>query len=1076
MAMRLFCCGLLLLFLIPSLGSAQGTWTWVWGGLNSTTVTSSGLGNFAPGNSPGQTYAASVWTDPNGKLWRYGGEGSAALWQYDPALNQWALMQGDPGGVPGPVYGTQGVPGPNVTPGNGEFGNPAWAGPDSTLWLYSLGFTDDLWRYDIPSGMWTWMKGSGGGSNTVLGTMGVPAPNNSPGMVNETDARWVDSNGNFWLFREFDGTLWRYQPATNMWTWIKGAPGGNPVYGTIGVPGPNNTPGMFSGCPAVGTLYSMWIDSQDQLWMLVNRLGATLDLELWRYSIPNNEWSCMRRDISQFGASQTWILSCVDNPTIFPVPRTEARTRWIDRCDRLWLFGAGDFCNLGSSAYNDLWRYDPLTNNWTWVRGGTAGGIFGTQGVPSPNNEPNPAYGGQSWTTEEGFWLMGGGNPMGAPTHHLWLYEPDHPVADFNWSGSCLNVQFNDQSSAGCDSIYQHFWDFGDPGSGSANFDSVPDPLHQFSAPGTFVVTLIVENCAGIRDTTTETIVINCGLFLQMAGDSICVGECTTLEAVPFSGTSPYTYQWDNGITNTNAGPVQVCPVVTTTYSVTVTDAVGDSAVTFATVEVLPPPSVFLGNDTSLCGSSLLLDALNLGADFLWQDGSTGQTLNATTSGLYWVEVDNGFCSVRDSIVVTLNPSPVANFPPPNGCEGDLLSFQDQSTSSGSMITNWFWDFGDGNTGSGNTTSHSYATAGTYQVELIVVNGAGCQDTVVETVVVSPLPVADFSFTYACQNDTSHFTSMASGNIVAWQWDFGDGNGASGQDPAHVYLSPGSYSVTLTVISDQGCVDSVTQVVVIPPEPLAPLPVDDTVCQGQSAVLLAMDQQSDTDLYWYAAPDDAQPIHIGSDFTTDPLQSGVTYYVAAVSPDGCHSPLVPVAGTPVPPPSVDVLISSFEVDLPEAEVQFTTSNASSGGLTYTWEFGDGSSSSEANPSHTYTEIGEYSPTLTLTDSYGCEMVYTFGPIRVNQIYRLFVPSAFTPNEDGLNDAFAVPTINIIDLQVEIYDRWGRLMFFSEEVDFRWEGRERDGKPVPEGVYVYKIVALAVDQTEVTRNGTVTVYR
>src|SRR3989344_3890346 len=116
-------------------------------------------------------------------------------------------------------------------------------------------------------------------------TQGVSAFTNSPGTVNETDCKWVDSNNNLWLFREFDGVLWKYSIATNMWTWMKGTPSGSPVYGTLGTFGAGNEPGMFSGCPSVGVLYTMWSDSNNDLWMIVNRDGATTNPEIWKYSI-----------------------------------------------------------------------------------------------------------------------------------------------------------------------------------------------------------------------------------------------------------------------------------------------------------------------------------------------------------------------------------------------------------------------------------------------------------------------------------------------------------------------------------------------------------------------------------------------------------------------------------------------------------------------------------------------------------------------------------------------------------------------------------------------------------------------
>ena len=855
----------------------QGSWTWVWGPQSSTGASSAGQGVFAPSNFPEGRYAATCWTDPQGDFWRYGGAG-ADLWQYDPLINQWALMHGSLAAGANPVYGTQGIAAATNTPGEATFGNPGWVDSQGNLWLYSTGFSDDLWKYDTSTDMWTWMKGSGGISSAVsYGTQGVPSPTVSPGQCNETDCKWVDANDNLWLFNEFTGTMWKYDPLINQWTWMKGTPNGTPVYGTIGVASPANEPGQFSACPQVGALYSMWQDDNFDFWMIVNRFGSTLDAEIWKYSIGTNNWTCMRIDASSFGATQAYGTSCVESPSIFPIPRTEMRARWVDDCNNLWTYGGMTFCASGID-YGDLWRYNPQTNNWSWIKGTTTAQVLGVQGVSSTTNQPITGAGQSHWENERGFWLQGGQTTSGASTHHLWVYEPDSVIADYSFTTNCLTVNFTDLSTTGCNTIKSYSWDFDDPQSNGANTDSVANPTHTFTASGTYAVSLIVKNCTWDADTVVYNVVVDCGVQLAIAPDTICTGECTNLMAVATGGDVPYSFQWDNGISNNGPGPVLVCPATTTVYTVIVTDAMGLTDTSSVEVVVTPLITVDLGPDTLLCNDGLQLDAGHPGFMCTWQDASMGQFYDVTTTGMYSVVVDNGGCQASDTVNVTIQELTVDLGPDTLLCLGDSVSytvngsnssvlwstghtgatetlssagilwvqlsngvcsaadtvqvqfyapvasfftldtlgcvpwqvqFTDESLSPYGAIDQWSWSFGDGNTSTVQHPIHSYQSAGTYSVELEIVDGNGCTDDTLQSFLISvaPLPLATFEY----DPDDGIFSDLniqftdLSFDATSWLWDFGDGSYSTEQHPEHVFTQSGTYTVTLTVTNDFGC-------------------------------------------------------------------------------------------------------------------------------------------------------------------------------------------------------------------------------------------------------------------------------
>ncbi len=150
-------------------------------------------------------------------------------------------------------------------------------------------------------------------------------------------------------------------------------------------------------------------------------------------------------------------------------------------------------------------------------------------------------------------------------------------------------------------------------------------------------------------------------------------------------------------------------------------------------------------------------------------------------------------------------------------------------------------------------------------------------------------------------------------------------------------------------------------------------------------------------------------------------------------------------------PVANFAISSHTLfeDLP-----ITFQNLTTGGLTYQWTFGDGNSSILVHPNNTYTDPGTYYITLIATNEIGCKDTIT-KPITIQEEYWIYVPNSFTPDGDQFNNTFGAKTVNIKELEVLIYNRWGQLVFESDEVRFRWDGTY-NGFPVQDGTYTYKI--------------------
>jgi N-acetylneuraminic acid mutarotase len=408
------------------------------------------IGVASAGNAPGARIGAVGWTDRGGDLWMFGGFGDSAsslgslndLWQYDPTSGMWTWQSGSSGVQASGVYGAFRVASAANVPGARGYAS-SWTDSSGNLWLFGGMTTDssgndlyfnDLWEFNPTNKEWTWVSGSSQPNQPgVYSTLGTAETSNTPGARNEV-VSWTDRSGNFWLFGGFGpqinpygngntfNDLWKFDPTTEMWTWMSGSNAANVAgtYGTKGMASTSNVPGSRAGA-------SGWIDSKGNLWLYggSSNLKILGDLaDLWEFSPATNEWMWVAGS-NLSGQYQQGVYGTQGVPSD---PNTPGGTgylaaSWIDGSDNLWLFG-------GWSETNALWKFNPKTNQWVWMSGSnTAGangspGTFGTKGVPSATNEPPGRESAISWTDKNGnFWLFGGESV--APFYNdLWRYQP----------------------------------------------------------------------------------------------------------------------------------------------------------------------------------------------------------------------------------------------------------------------------------------------------------------------------------------------------------------------------------------------------------------------------------------------------------------------------------------------------------------------------------------------------------------------------------------------------------------------------------------------------------------------------
>jgi hypothetical protein len=366
-------------------------------------------------------------------------------------VNAWTWVSGSNLVNEQGTYGTKGVPSTTNIP-RSRYSAVSWIDPQGKLWLFggdSPGFLNDLWMFDPTTLEWTWVSGkeltpdSPGSAYGAYGTKGVPSPSNVPGARCHA-VSWIDTQGILWLFGGAGyaspgsmggclNDLWKFDPAALEWTWVSGSDLADQagIYGTKGTSDPSNVPGARA--------YAIsWTDSGGKLWLFGgncynsrNEISCLNDL--WRFDPATLEWTWMSGSDQ---LDQPAVYGTKGFPSSSNVPGARYNgVSWIDLQGKLWHFGGTGFNSTADIiTFNDLWKYDPATSEWTWVSGADVPdqeGVYGTMGTPSSSNIPGARSGSVSWKDSQGkLWLFGGGS-----VNDLWRFDP--ATLEWTWmSGS----------------------------------------------------------------------------------------------------------------------------------------------------------------------------------------------------------------------------------------------------------------------------------------------------------------------------------------------------------------------------------------------------------------------------------------------------------------------------------------------------------------------------------------------------------------------------------------------------------------------------------------------------------------
>jgi gliding motility-associated-like protein len=440
-------------------------------------------------------------------------------------------------------------------------------------------------------------------------------------------------------------------------------------------------------------------------------------------------------------------------------------------------------------------------------------------------------------------------------------------------------------------------------------------------------------------------------------------------------------------------------------------------------------------------------------------DTSTNPNHTFTSTGVYTVmlvAMDTSACNYSDTtyLTVTVNQGSVnAAFNLVQNSNCDSLFINAVNNGSGGHV--FQWDFGDGNNSTGLNVSHAFTLAGNYIITLIVTDTiCNLSDTATATVSFSPSGInASFNLVQNSSCDTLFISAASNGaGGQVFHWNFGDGNTAAGANVNYFYTTAGTYTITLTV-TDTVCntTDTATASVTFNPIINANITVPVVLGCAPLSVAFCADTSAGSIYQWNFGDGNISSQPCFTNTYSSPGVYNVTLIVSNLS--SCNfSDTAYAAVTVFAPPVADFFIINT-VQSVNSPVSFLDN--STGAAFYFWMFGDGNTSTQQNPEHLYNAPATWDVCLVATSVNGCRDSVCEQVTLFDEPVDIFVPNAFTPNGDNVNEYFFPVGIGITDYTMEIFDRWGEKIYSDNSSAKGWDGNYRQSL-APAGIYIYVI--------------------
>jgi gliding motility-associated-like protein len=554
-----------------------------------------------------------------------------------------------------------------------------------------------------------------------------------------------------------------------------------------------------------------------------------------------------------------------------------------------------------------------------------------------------------------------------------------------------------------------------------------------FSAAGSQVANLIAANGCDSLVTINLTVIANDNSnFSQIS--PICFGDPL---ALPTSSLNGFSGTWSPAINNTD----------TTTY--TFTPGIGQCGYTATMTIIVYPQAIVTITDTSICtGGTAILIATGspAGGDYFWSNANPSSSITvsptfSTSYSVFYTSLNNCFATATRLLAV--NPIPTVTATSALICDGEIATIVATGLPTGGT---YLWS------PSGQTTASINVSPSSTANYSVVYSRLGCESPVVNSVVtVNPVPILNLASEVICIGED--ITMTAQTTIAGGVYDWGNGNSNATQT-----FSPLSDTTLTLSYSVNDCTSPIeTATITVNPLPIStfsgsPL----TGCIPLEVTLLA-DDNSNTSYSWSAS----------NGLTGTGAQSSLTFTSGGIYDitltavlNGCFTTTtlynyIEVDNYPI---ASFVPSSNSFTELSQL-LEFT--NTSSGANSYSWDFGDGGTSTDENTEHNFTaNLNGHVITLTAYSQFLCANVDSV-QILFNNGLVYYIPNTFTPNGDEFNQTFKPIFSNSIDpynYSFYIYNRWGHVIFETHNIERGWDGLfGDDGIPVPQGTYNYKII-------------------
>ncbi len=540
-------------------------------------------------------------------------------------------------------------------------------------------------------------------------------------------------------------------------------------------------------------------------------------------------------------------------------------------------------------------------------------------------------------------------------------------------------IQFTNQTISGAPGNVNYNWDFGD-----GNTSNLENPGYTYTTPGNYLVTLVATNSNNCPGSLIRQIqVVNRPQANFSASNNT---GCTAPLTVTFSNTSTnagsYTWFFGDGGTSSVASPTRTY-TAPGNYTVTLiarnAGGCADTLILSNLVRIARPAASFNLSSSSICaGTSVSFTNTSIGAaSYEWNFGDNTTSTLATppakaynTAGNYTIRLIAIHGSCRDTFIRTLTvlQRPVANFTA-DSAAGCKVPHTVQFTNSSTGASSYGWTFGDGGTSTQINPGHTYTTTGTRTVTLTATGPNGCTATrtmsvpvVILTPTITAMPAGG-----GCTGDTMRFTGAVSPPpypISSYSWTFGDGGTGSGANTFHIYNTPGVYSVTLNILTVNGCLFTRTINVNMSARPDASFTASPlNICVNEPVTFTNTSTGALTDFWQFGdgiGSSSPNPVHR--------YQDTGTYTVRLIAFNNyCSDTVTEVDLIRVTGPEAAFIPVYSCTD--RLSVAFT--NNSVRAVDYSWDFGDGNSSILQSPTHPYAAAGTYTVRLVATDANGC---------------------------------------------------------------------------------------------------------